>query len=319
MADAPRTVVVVNPASAGGRTAKAWPAIEAALGRAGVEFELRRTTHRGEAASITREAVAAGARRVVACGGDGTLNEIVDAYFDSQGAPIAPGVALGVLPSGTGGDFRRSAAIPEDPDAGARLLAGGQTRRVDAAHIEYADGTTRSFVNIADCGVGGEVVRRVNAAGSKPRGRIPYLLAVAGTVLAYPLVHARVEIDGLAIEGCMRSIVVANGRYFGGGMQIAPNAELADGQLDVILGHASRSRTITGSRHVYRGEHLGRPGAFTLRGREIRVTPLDGTPMPFDVDGEHIGAAPATIRVLPGALRLCAPTPRGAPGAAAPA
>ena len=107
----------------------------------------------------------------------------------------------------------------------------------------------------------------------------------------------------------MISVVVANGHYFGGGLQIAPHADLADGQLDVILGSTGRARAISVFRHIYRGEHLGCPGVLALRGREIRITPLGSTAMPFDVDGEHVGAAPATIRLLPQALTLCAPRP----------
>jgi len=305
------TLVIVNPASAGGRTREQWPAIEAALRAANVEFDAQMTSGPAEATAIAREALRGGVSRVVACGGDGTLNEIVSAYLDDAGAPIAPAAAVGLLPSGTGGDFRRTAGIPDDPAGAVAVLARGDTRQIDAGLIEYDGGASRAFVNIADCGVGGEVVRRVNAARRKPRGAITYLLAVMRTVLTYPPVPTRVEVDGVAVEGAMASVVVANGCYFGGGMHIAPDAGLADGELDVIIGCAGRIRSITGSRHVYKGEHLGRPGTFALRGRVIRITPLSDTEMPFDVDGEHLGAAPATIRALPGVLKLCAPPPGG--------
>ncbi len=306
-----QTLVIVNPASAGGRTRDEWPAIEAALRAANVEFDARMTAGPGDATRIARAALHSGVLRVVACGGDGTLNEIVSAYLDDAGAPIAPAAAVGLLPSGTGGDFRRTAGIPADPAGAAAVLAGGHTRQIDAGIIEYDGGASRVFLNIADCGVGGEVVRRVNAAKRKPRGGMAYLMAVMRTVLTYPPIPTRVEVDGVPLEGAMASVVVANGCFFGGGMHIAPHAELADRELDVIIGCVGRIRSITGSRHVYKGEHLGRPGTFALRGREIRITPLGATEMPFDVDGEHLGAAPATVRVLPGAVRLCAPSQPG--------
>ncbi len=304
------TLVVVNPHSAGGRTGAAWPALEAELRRAGVEFDVHRTGARGEATEVTRAALAGGASRIVACGGDGTLNEIVNGFLDPDGRPVATDAVLAVLPSGTGGDFAKSAGIPSDPAGAAAVLARGESRVIDAGRVDFPDGTHRSFVNVADCGVGGEVVRRVNAARRKPRGKLPYLLAVAGTVLTYPAVHARVEVDGTAVEGAVASIVIANGGYFGGGMHVAPQADLADGQLDVILGTAGRLASLAGSRRLYSGEHIGHPGTIALRGAEVRITPLGSRAMPFDVDGEHVGAAPAAIRVLPGALRLCAPPAR---------
>jgi diacylglycerol kinase (ATP) len=302
------TVVVVNPGSAGGRTGRRWPQIAAELRRAGVEFEVRETTARGEATTIARAALAEGVGRIVACGGDGTLSEVVNAFVDagSTSAPF-PDAVLGFVPSGTSADFCRTVAIPDDPVGAAAVLARGETRRIDVGRIEYAAGTTRYFVNVADCGVGGEVVRRVNAGKHRSRGKLPYAMALMRTVPAYPPVLARVEVDGVAIEGAMVAIVVANACYFGGGLQIAPLADVADGELDVILGSLGRARSVAVFRHIKRGEHLGRPGVFALRGREIRITPLGGTAMPFDVDGEQVGGAPATVRVLPQVLTLCAP------------
>ena len=184
------TVGVVNPASAGGRTGRWWPQIEAELRLAGIDFELRKTTASGEATTIARAALAEGVGRVVACGGDGTLNEVVNAFLDGDGTPASvPDAVLGVVPSGTSADFCKTAAIPDDPVGAAAVLARGETRRVDAGRIEYSDGTTRCFVNVADCGVGGEVVRRVNAAKHRPRGKLPYALAVMRTVTAYPPVQ----------------------------------------------------------------------------------------------------------------------------------
>lgn len=304
-----QTLIVVNPASAGGRTGVVWPQIEAELCNAGVDFEARRTARRGDATEFTRAALEQGVSRVVACGGDGTLNEVVNGFLNDTGVPIAPESVLGVISSGTGGDFRKAVGIPANPAEAAALLAGGQTRQIDAGLIDYRNGLSRCFVNIADCGLGGEVVRRVNSYKRKP-GKLAYSVAMLSAALTYKPVHTCVEVDGNTIEGAMVSVVVANGRFFGGGMQIAPNADVADGMFDVVIGCSGVLQGMLGSRHLYRGEHIGRPGTFALRGREVSVTPLGERAMPFDVDGEMIGAAPAMLRVLPGVLKLCAPAPQ---------
>lgn len=304
-----QTLIVVNPASAGGRTGAAWPRIEAELRNVGIDFEMRQTARQGDATAFTRAALEQGASRIVACGGDGTLNEVVNGFLDDAGAPLEPDSVLGVIPSGTGGDFRKTVAIPTDPAEAAALLASGQTRSVDAGLVDYGNGSTRRFVNIADCGLGGDVVRRVNSYKRKP-GKLAYTVATLSAVLTYKPVHTRVEVDGNTIEGAMVTVVVANGQFFGGGMQIAPKADVADGMFDVIIGCSGALQGILGSRHLYRGEHIGRPGTFALRGREVMVTPLGERAMPFDVDGEMIGAAPAMLRVLPGVLKLCAPAPQ---------
>ena len=138
----------------------------------------------------------------------------------------------------------------------------------------------------------------MKAAKHPPRGKLPYARAVLQTVPNYPPVQTRIEVDRLAIEGAIISVVIANGSCFGGGLRIAPHVDLADGLLDVILGSTGRARAISVFRHLGRGQHLGRPGVLALRGHEIRATPLGDMAMPFDVDGEDVGAAPATIRVL---------------------
>ena len=133
------TVVVVNPASAGGRTGRVWPQIRAELRRAGVEFEGRETTARGEGTTIARAALAEGVGRIVACGGDGTLNEVVNAFLDGDGTRASfPDAVLGVVLSGTSADFYKTAAIPDDAAGAAAVLAQGDTRRIDVGRIEYS-------------------------------------------------------------------------------------------------------------------------------------------------------------------------------------
>jgi diacylglycerol kinase (ATP) len=301
--------VVMNPASAGGRTLRRWPATLRALRTAGVDFEVHRTTEPGDATHAVRGALRSGRRTIVAVGGDGTLNEVVNGFFDEAGAPIGGDAVLGLLPSGTGGDFRRAVGIPRDLDAAARLIALGSVRHIDAGRIEFADGQRRFFVNIADCGMGGEVVERVNRSrykGGGVRGSAMFLGTSLSTLLGYVARTARIEIDGTAFDRSVRSVVIANGLYFGGGMRVAPGAVLDDGQFDVvIIGDTGRTRALTGIPSLYRGRHLNRAEVEVYRARVVRVT-CDGEPMLFDVEGEQVGTTPATLTCLPEAITLCA-------------
>ena len=302
--------LVLNPASAGGRTERHWPAIANVLRSAGVSFELHRTTAVGDATRAVRTALADGYRSVVVVGGDGTLNEVVNGFFDADGTPIGGDATLGLLPSGTGGDFRRAAGIPANPGAAAQLIASGLTRRIDLGRIDFAAGPSRFFVNIADCGMGGEVAARVNRSTHKRGGVLGsamFLAASVSTLLSYEPRIARVDVDGLRIEREVRSVVVANGRYFGGGMHIAPGAELDDGRFDVVIvAETGRTRALTAAPSLYRGRHITRREVEVHRARVVQVS-CDGAPMLFDVEGEQIGTTPATLTCVSGAISLCAP------------
>lgn len=302
--------VVMNPASAGGRTLRRWPRTLRALRSAGVTCEVHRTTAPGDATHAVRAALESSFRTIVAVGGDGTLNEVVNGFFDATGAPIGGDAMLALLPSGTGGDFRKGAGLPGSTDAAAGLIARRCVRRVDAGRIEFDDGRTHFFINIADCGMGGEVVARVNRGrykGGGVRGSAMFLGISLSTLLRYVARNARIEVDGVSLRRRVRSIVVANGTSFGGGMRIAPDAVLDDGQFDVvIIGDTGRPRALTGIPSLYRGRHLSRFEVEVFRARTVRVG-CDGDPMLFDVDGELVGKTPATLTCLPAAITLCVP------------
>ena len=207
--------LVMNPASAGGRTHRNWPAIASALRSAGVGFDLHRTASAGDATHAVRAALAGGYRTIVVVGGDGTLNEVVNGFFDPAGSPVGSDAMLALLPSGTGGDFRRACGIPADLGAAARLIASRSSRRIDAGRVDFADGQRRFFINIADCGMGGEVVARINRSAHKGggvRGSAIFLATSLSTLLGYVSRVARVDVDGVVIEREVRSVVIANGQ-----------------------------------------------------------------------------------------------------------
>jgi YegS/Rv2252/BmrU family lipid kinase len=307
----PRTLVIVNPASAGGRTSRRWPTLRDALLRAAVAHQTLLTTAPDDATAATRQALADGFQRVVSCGGDGTLNEVVNGFFMPDGVPLNTDAILGVLPSGTGSDFRRSARLPTDPTALATILARNRTRRIDAGRIVYDSPATppRQFVNIADCGVGGEVVARVNRGAGKRggwRGTVVFLAVSMRVLTTFGSRPVRLTMGGGSMDLRIQNVVIANGRYFGGGMRIAPGAELDDGMFDVVVLPAlGRFRTLLAVPSVYHGRHLRQPGVRVIRTSTVRVEPLDTRPLLFGIEGEQIGVAPATLTCLPGALRIC--------------
>jgi YegS/Rv2252/BmrU family lipid kinase len=310
---APGTLVLVNPVSAGGQTMHRWPGIRAALREAGIDIHAHLTLGPGDATLVTRRAITRdGIRRVVAVGGDGTLNEVVNGCFHAGGAPLAAGLTVGLVPSGTGSDLRRTLRLPTDPGAAAALLAGGSTRTIDLGRIDFPDGTRRLFVNVADCGLGGEVVARVNRGREKRGGLLGtaiFLGVSISELMTYRNRDVILTIDGETRRRRVEQVVIANGRCFGGGMRIAPDADPADGLFDVVVvGDVSRIGALRAVPRLFRGTHLALAVVEVHRARSVRIAPAElEEPPRFDVDGEQVGRAPAEITILPGALCFAAP------------
>ena len=279
--------------------------------RLGVKFSERQTSEPGDATGITRRALEAGVKRVVAVGGDGTLNEVVNGYFDSAGETINPDAAIGLLPSGTGSDFRRSVGIESSRDAVA-AITGGKSRLIDAVRAAHASrdgsGTTRYFINVATFGLGGDVSAFVNRwRGSLPKwvgGRARFVAAAVRALDRYRLVPVEVSLDGAAHKKITSNLlVVANGRFAGGGMMLAPHARLDDGSLDVILTDgATRLDVIRELPRIGRGGYLKNKKVMETRARDVSVTAAE--PMAIDIDGEMAGYTPARMTVLPSAVRF---------------
>lgn len=308
-----QTVMVVNPQSANGALGRQWEELSRTIGRE-LAFEEVLTAAPGDATRLTSEALRQGADRVVALGGDGTISEVVNGFFE-DGKPIKSEAALGVLPYGTGGDFRKSAHLPKDVTRAARILARGKTRRIDAGLLEYLDRdgtpTSRVFVNIASFGISGMVDRFVNETSKRFGGMISFAVATVRAAARYKNQRVRMVFDddeASAEEMVINTVAVANGRYFGGGMQIAPTAELDDGFFDVVaLGDFGFTDFLVNGRHIYSGSHIGMDGVSHRHAKKVYAEPLDADDVELDVDGETPGILPATFTILPGALSLVVP------------
>jgi len=222
---------------------------------------------------------------------------------------------LAVLPCGTGADFARGLGLSSDVEAGLKRIAQAKGRKIDAGRISYVDDSgalaSRHFINIASLGLSGATDRAVNA--DKRKGRVSAkALFFWRTVLEfvrYRFQDVRITIDdGEPIEARMALVAVANGKFFGGGMMIAPDAELTDGQFDiVILRAAGKLKLIWDIRLLYGGRHRNHPAITILRGKKVVVEPLGDVERNgalVDIDGESPGRIPATFEILPGALTL---------------
>ncbi len=302
---------IINPAAARGTARRAWGTVRQELIRLGLAFNERVTSRAGEATEIARAALLGGITRVVAVGGDGTLNEVVNGYLDDTGQAINPSAAVGLLPCGTGSDFRRSLGWKTRADA-MRALAGSNTRTLDALRIKFRDknGATvsRFCINAATFGLGGQTPAAVNEWREVlPKwigGRARFIAAAARGLGQYRNVAVRVLLDGereFQIESNL--LVVANGRFAGGGMMLAPHAELDDGLLDVILtDRVTRLDVIKELPRIQRGAHLKNPKVSETRAREVVIT--SAAPLAIEIDGEHAGSTPAQLTVLPAAVRF---------------
>ncbi len=306
----PRTLVIVNPHSGGGATRRRWLALEPRVRGALGALEIEHTRGARDAERLAREAVRAGIERLVVAGGDGTLAEVATGLLRAQLASYAE---LALLPMGTGCDFARTLGVPRDPDAALEVLRIGKARRIDAGHARYIgrDGAPADsyFVNAVSFGVSGLVVE---LARRGPRwllgGTAVFALATALALLQHRSARVALRVDGeLALDAEVALVAAANGRQFGGGMRIAPDARLDDGWLDVVcVANAHGLRLIPKLPKLYRGTLLADPVVSFRRGRRIEADAAPGAVL-LELDGEPLGALPAQIELLPGALSVVGP------------
>lgn len=302
--------VVVNPAAGHGRAGRTWPLIARILDEAGVRYHWARTTVPGEGTALAARAAAEGYDPLIAVGGDGTTNEVVNAILAIPGGPeIRP--RLGVISCGTGCDLVRTLGIPREARQAAAVLANGATRLIDAGrivfHLPGGLHRTRFFVNIADAGLGGETADRVNRTSKILGGFISFFWGALATVARYRNKKVHLSIDGEPSYDLRLTIaVVANARYFAGGMFVAPNAVPDDSLLDLVtLNGVGRLSLVPLLIQVYRGRHLGHPRLLLRRCRTVTITSEEQVHV--EADGELAGFLPATFDILPNAIRIIAP------------
>ncbi|MFB6273909.1 MAG: diacylglycerol kinase family protein [Salinibacter sp.] len=303
-----RTCAIVNPVAGGGRVRRVWPRVLSRLLAATTSLSVRWTTGPGTATSLTRRALNDGFDRVVAVGGDGTLHEVVNGFFENQ-SPIAPSAVLVFVACGSGSDFRRTLGVPTGVDA-VRQLHSGRIEPLDVLRVGYTAEhdrrARRHAINIASAGLSGTVVRRF-ASGLLPiPARLRYLRAALRALATDRPVPVRLTLDGESLPPTrVRLVAVANGHTFAAGLPIAPTATPQDGVFDVTVLHDLPVPTVLRHAHrFYLGTHTALDGVTTHRGRRLTVEPLNDRPVWMEADGEALGTLPMTVEIVPKALRV---------------
>jgi YegS/Rv2252/BmrU family lipid kinase len=289
--------LLVNPASAHGRTLKLLPPVESELDQLRIPFRVERT--RGLEDGVERALRAVEASEVpVVMSGDGLVGAV-------GGAMAGADTPLGILPGGRGNDLARVLGIPEDPVAAVAVLAAGETRRID---VGEANG--KRFLGIVSVGFDSEANRLANET-SFMRGNLVYAYAALRTLLGWKPGRFTIRAGEERMRFSGYSVSVANSRAFGGGMFIAPDAELDDGEFDIVtVGEVGKLRFAGNLPKVFKGTHVDEGEVRVFRAPQLELTA--SRPFPVYADGEHLTDLPASLRILPRALSVLAPPPSGA-------
>ena len=310
-------LVIVNPKSASGSTRANWSAIASDLRTHFGPFAVAFTKSAGDGIEIARRAAATGRKFLIACGGDGTINEVANGILES-GADCE----LGVFPSGTGGDFRRTIKMPQATRDAARALRTGRTETIDVGRVTFIDhageDASRYFLNVSSFGLAASIIERVKGSTSLAwlphdavRGKASFALSTLQQVVSLDAVPVRVSIDS-GEERTLGTInfCVANSRYFGGGMKIAPNAKITDGLFDVVnIGDIRTAKILLNAFTLYRGTHIDLSEVKCTLARRIEARPASETDeIHIEVDGELPGRLPAVYEVVPHALKVRVPS-----------
>jgi YegS/Rv2252/BmrU family lipid kinase len=301
-----KTVVIVNPRSGGGLSEKRWASVVGAISDGMGAFDTRFTEAPGHARALAHEEAKRGRRLVVAVGGDGTISEVADGLVAAGGD-----TEMGVIPRGTGGDFRRSLGIENELFSAAEHVRKSKARKVDVGRVSFVthDGneSSRHFLNVTSVGFSSVVAQRANQGSKRLGGRVSFLSAVVNSLLTYDNAEVSVSVDGgEARRMTLLLAAVGNGRYFGGGMKICPEAVLDDGYFDLVtVGDLGRLEVLAKIHRIYSGNHLSMKEVRSVRCRRLQLAPADPKgDIPLEIDGETPGRLPARFEILEGALRF---------------
>ena len=288
-----RLALIANPKAGRNRGLVAAQAAEAEFRQAGWEVTTKLTGAAGDATRLARSAALEGFEAVFACGGDGTLSEVVNGLLDT-------GVPAGIVPAGTGNDFARTIGLSREARLAAAQLAQGRAASIDLLEI---NGGELFGINVLGVGFDARVCQRINRRPRLLGGTTAYLLAVAQELLTYRPTEIKLRVDGEEWEGRALLVAVANAVSYGGGMKIAPQARIDDGLLDVVVvQHLSRLNFVRSFPQVMKGTHLAHPAVRAWQGREVEIA--TGEPSPVLVDGDLRAETPLRVRVAEGRGRL---------------
>jgi len=292
-------LIIVNPTAGGGRAARIIGWLRERL-TARPEARLEVTRRAGDAERWASDAAGAGHDRVVAVGGDGTVQEVINGLVNGEQT-----ATLGIVPVGSGNDLARSLRLPRDPHACWTQAIGSRERHIDLVRATDGDGRTRWFSSAGGIGFDARVAAAMSRKTGWQRSRLGYLLTTIAELRRFENRRVSLTIDGRTEEREVLFVAIANGSYYGGGMRICPDATPDDGLLDLcIVGNLSRLQAVRELPNLYRGTHIGHPAVELARGRHIRIDGDAGTLV--HLDGEPFGHLPLGGEVAPARLLLAA-------------
>ena len=290
-------MIIVNPTAGSGRAAKLVPWIRERLALR-PDAELHVTIRRGEAQDLAARAAAGGCDRLVAVGGDGTIQEIVNGVLEA-GARIP----LGIVPVGSGNDLARSLGLPTDAAEAWTVAIGRVTREIDVALATNGDGHRRWFASAGGIGFDAQVAAAMATRRGWQSGRAGYLLTTLTELRRFENRQLRIVLDGEPLDRRVLFVAIANGANYGGGMRIAPDASVDDGWLDLcVVGDISRLTALREMPNLYRGTHVRNPAVSVYRARQIEISGEGTTHV--HLDGEPFGTIPLRVEIVPGSLEV---------------
>lgn len=303
-----RVHIVLNPASAGGRTrvrqGAIWSAIVHYLGDAFSSIVTQRPL---EATQSVRAAILQGCELIVAVGGDGTIQEVVNGFF-SDNHLINPGCRLGILSSGSGCGFAQSLGLPKSLEQQLAVICEGHAEAIDIGRVTYhgvlGENEYRYFVNECQVGIGAEVVKKVQQNHKRFGGRIGFALGTLQTLFSYKDQPMQVVVDGLEVsQELLAGVVIANGAFMGGGMNLTPGAVLNDGRLNVlIIRSASVTKKLQAFARIYSGRHVNALQFEYIDGDSVALRSSENVSVA--ADGELLGTTPCFVETLPATLKV---------------
>jgi diacylglycerol kinase (ATP) len=297
MIDPARWFIVVNPASGGGRASRFQPRLAAALDRAGLPYRCVESAATGDVTRLVARAVDEGYRRLLALGGDGTFNELVNGLRASAIPPQDCLVAAAA--GGTGNDWSRAMQVPDDPDRLVSCMARAQQRSADIGIAAGTGGLQTAFHNVAGAGIDAEVLGRTPKAG--PRA-LAYLIGLARTLARYRAPEFEITVDGCITRGRFLLVLASIGPRCGGGMRLTPDAVVDDGWLDLLtIDPLTFAGAMTRLPKLFDGRLAADPAFRVVRCRTATIR--TESPCGVELDGQLFGATPVTVTVQPGALR----------------
>lgn len=290
-----KLLFIVNPSAGNGNAGKEWPEIEKEIDSNFPEHECVLTERPGHATELARNGALKGFDTIVSCGGDGTLNEVINGVAGSE-------IGVALIPLGTGSDFGKSIGIRSVQDA-LKALKSGRTEKVDLANVTFDEtGTSRTFINILEIGFGAEVMKYVNSHSKA--GKNSFLIGVLSVLMKLKRFRVKFELDKLQ-EMDTIEVIVANGKYFGGGMLASPSSIISDGNLDVhIMKPVSKLTTLLRLKNLMNGTYIEKNFSYEFRGKAFHFL---GEGNLVEMDGEVVGNTPISISLLEKGVNFVVP------------